>query len=472
MSNSAIRFIPFFFTKKGISAFFIVTILTYILFVHRALPFQWLIFGVLGVLIFFYVSPQLSIRWNNLSIPVFSKKLFRTSLAIRLVWVLFSYFYYIWATGKPFEFYTADAFGYHGEGQWLAGLMHDGKFDQYLVYIGKNYSDMGYPFYLGILYYIIGDNVFIARFIKAILGAYTCLFIYKLARNNFGESTGRMAGIMAMLLPNLIYYCGLHVKETEMVFLTVWFVYLGDKLIRARKIQARDVFWLALTGASLFFFRTVLATCLLGSLALATLFTSTRVSRMGKRTGLILLLGLGVYIIASTSISQAIDGYLKTSDQNLSSQMKNFSTRQDGSNRLAQYGSRGIFLPIMLMAPFPTLVNIPDQPNAMMLGGAIFTRNVYAFFVLVALITLYKRKLLRAHLLLLSVIFSYIFVLASSGFALSERFHLPLVPFLLTLAAYGISQMNQKNKKYYVPYLVLISAIVIGWNWFKIAGRS
>jgi CHASE2 domain-containing sensor protein len=107
-----------------------------------------------------------------------------------------------------------------------------------------------------------------------------------------------------------------------------------------------------------------------------------------------------------------------------------------------------------------------------MLGGAYFTRNVYAFFVLIGIYALYKRKQLREHILLLSVIFSYIFVLASSGFALSERFHLPLVPFLLILAAYGISQMNAKNKKYYVPYLVLICVIVIGWNWFKVAGRS
>ena len=145
---------------------------------------------------------------------------------------------------------------------------------------------------------------------------------------------------------------------------------------------------------------------------------------------------------------------------------------REGANKLAHYGSRGVFLPVMLIAPFPTLVYIYDQPNTMMLGGAYFTRNVYAFFVFIALWVLYRRKQLTQHVLLLSVIFSYVFVLASSGFALSERFHLPLVPFLLILAAHGISQMNRKNTRYYIPYLVLVGALIIGWNWFKLAGRA
>ncbi|WP_170061108.1 glycosyltransferase family 39 protein [Spirosoma aerolatum] len=375
-------------------------------------------------------------------------------------------------TGIPFEFQAADSRGYHGEAVWLVSLLNTGKFDQYLTYIGTNYSDMGYPFYLGLLYYILGENLFVPRLIKALISAYTCLLVYKIARNNFGEETGRMAGIMTMLLPNLIYYCGLHVKETEMLFLVVCFVFIADRLIRSRALGLRDIFLLGLAGASLFFFRTVLAGCMIGSVAMATALTSRRITNRSKRIVLLFFLVVGAFFIASTPISDNINEYLDASDQNLKSQMNNFATREDGKNKLARYGSRSIFLPFMVMAPFPTLINIPDQPNAMMLGGAYFTRNVYAFFVFIGLFALYKRKQLREHILILSVIFSYIFVLASSGFALSERFHLPLVPFLLILASYGISQMNQKNKKYYVPYLILISVIIISWNWFKIAGRS
>jgi len=139
---------------------------------------------------------------------------------------------------------------------------------------------------------------------------------------------------------------------------------------------------------------------------------------------------------------------------------------------LAKYGTSTIFLPLMLFAPFPTLVYIDDQPNAMMINGNIFTRNVYAFFVLIALFTLYKKKLLTQHILILALLLSYLVILALSGFALSERFHMPAVPFLLILAGYGVTQMDKKNVKYYIPYLFIIGMVIFGWNWFKLAGRG
>ena len=472
MNPQQLTFIPRYFTQKGIIVFFGLTIFLLLLYIQRIVPVQWILFNLVEVVVFFYLSSKLSVRWAKVSTALFARRLFQTSFFIRLGWVLFSYFFYTWMTGKPFEFQSADATGYHGEAVWLAGLFDDHRWDVYAAYIGKNYSDMGYPTYLAALYYLFGDGVLLPRLIKALMGGLTCLFVYRLARNNFDESTGRMAGIMAMLVPNLIYYTGLHVKETEMVFLVVTFIYVADQVIRTRGIQFVRLLLLGTLGLLLFYFRTVLAASLIGSVAVAAFLISGRISTGSKRMGLILLSAAGILFIASTPIGENINEYIKASDQNQTSQMGNFATRQDGSNKLASYGSRSIFLPFMLIVPLPTLVYIADQPNAMMLAGAYFTRNIYAFFVFVALITLYKRKRLREHVLLLAVIFSYIFVLASSGFALSERFHLPLIPFLLILAAYGVSQMNRKNTKYYVPYLVFITLLVIGWNWFKVTGRS
>ena len=472
MDNTLLNYLPKYFYQKAFTSCVMVLVAVSLIFFHRILPLRWILSDLLAIILFFYLSFRFTKHWRYLSVSAYTSKLLRTSLVIRIIWVLFSYVFFQIETGKPFEYQTADAYGYYQEAAWLSGLLTDHKWDVYLAYIGKNYGDMGYPTYLGLIYYLIGDSILIPRIIKAILGAYTCLFIYKLTRNNFGESTGRIAGIMAMLVPNLIYYCGLHVKETEMVFLTVGFVYYADTLIRSGRLTLRHLLLLSLFWASLFFFRTVLAGCLVGSFALATVLTSSRVTTLLNRTVLYILVAIGVLLIANSPVMDNINENLKSSDKNLQSQMRNFSTRADGSNRLASYGSKSIFLPLMLIAPFPTLVYISDQPAAMMMGGAFFTRNVYAFFVLVALIMLYKRRQLREHVLVISVIFSYIFVLASSGFALSERFHLPLIPFLMVMAAHGISQMNQKNTRYFIPYLVVISAIIIGWNWFKLAGRT
>ncbi len=470
MIKFTLTYVPKYFTQKSIICFGFLLSLCFLFFAPNNLSIQWILFSLIEVFGFFYFANQLTRSWEKISIKQYQSRLFWTSFGVRVVWVFFSFLYYTLMTGVPFEFEAADATGYYFEAGWLASLIKGGRFDTYLNYIGTNYSDMGYPLYLGILWFIFGDSILIPRLIKAILSAATCVLIYKIARNNFGDPVGRIAGILSMLLPNLIYYCGLHVKETEMVLLVVLFAYYADKVINSKELHPIDVLLLFVSGASMFLFRTVLAISLIASLGLAIFLLSKRVSGRGRRIVLFIMILLVGIAIVSTPLGEIVYGYIEASDQNLTSQMDNFSQRESG-NRLAKYGSRSIFLPFMLIAPFPTLVNTA-QYNSMMLGGAFFTRNVYAFFVFIAIIVMYKRRLLRRYSLLLGLVTTYLFVLASSGFALSERFHLPIVPFLLILASYGISQMNLKNKKYYIPYLMLVMLIVIGWNWFKLAGRS
>jgi len=69
-------------------------------------------------------------------------------------------------------------------------------------------------------------------------------------------------------------------------------------------------------------------------------------------------------------------------------------------------------------------------------------------------------------------LFSYLLILANSGYALSPRFHVPALPFFLIFAGYGITQTKLNYSTYYVLYLICISAVVIAWNWFKLAGRG
>jgi hypothetical protein len=464
-------FFPKYFSQKAIQSFIAVLVICTLIFFNRRLGLEWIFFDLCAVIGFFVFANLLSKNWAKHTTQLYEKKLFITALFIRIVWVIFSYWYFIYATGQPFEYGAADAVGYHGEAQWLASILADGKFEVYQKYIGLNFADMGYPTYLGTLAYFTGDNILIPRVLKAIWGTLTCLLIYRIAKNNFGEPVGRMAGIFAMLMPNLVYYTGLHVKETEMVTIVVSFAYFGDKILRAPKIQFLDFIWLGLLGGALFLFRTVLAVSLIASVGISLFFVARRVTSAGRRLGLFALGIIGLSMILSGPLQGTILKYVEESDTNLDRQMLSYSKYTANTNKLAQYGSKSIFLPLMLVAPFPTLVDT-DQPTPMMLGGTFFTRNVYAFFVFLAIISLYKRKTIRAHIFLLSCLFFYLIVLGTTGFALSERFHMPALPFLIIFAAYGVSQVNQNNKKYFIPYLFFIGLIVIGWNWFKVAGRA
>lgn len=472
MTNEKPPFITKYFTNKAISLYIILLVFISIFFIDRVLPFIWIIFGLVEVITFFYFSNLLTKRWSLISNQIYKKKLFQIALVIRIVYVVFSYFFYNFMTGQPFEFDTGDALGYFEEAKWAISLFKSNEFYKYVNYINVNerYSDLGFPSYLIIIQYVFGDVILLVRLLNALMSAFTCLLIYKLAVKHFGESTGRIAGILSMLLPNFIFYCGLHLKETIMIFFVVSFAYQADKLLRFKRLKIKEMLMVSLICGSLFFFRTVLAACLILSFITSILLISNRISGPTKKIAMVFLGFFVVVMFLSTSVSKTIDTYIDESVDNLESQMLNFTNRKNG-NTLAIYGTTSIFLPMMLSAPFPTFLDT-GQKNIMMNNGTFFTRNIYSYFVFVALFLMIKRKVWREHILLLSITASYLLVLSLSGFALSERFHLPAVPFLLILASYGISQMEHKHKKFYVPYLVLIMLVIIGWNWFKFTGRG
>ncbi|GAB2771884.1 hypothetical protein GCM10027275_13360 [Rhabdobacter roseus] len=436
------------------------------------LPLHWVAFGLLEVIGFFYFANLLSKHWATLLSPVFTQKLVRMALLLRGSYVLFSYMFYTQMTGEPFEFEAADAKGYHEEAIWLLSLLKADQLPVYLAYSKGNYSDMGYVAYLTVLYSVFGDGILLVRLIKAVLSAYTCLLIYRLASRNFGESTGKIAGILALLSPNLIYYCGLHLKETEMVFLTIFFLERADLLIRSRQIPIPLLAAVLLLSLSLFFFRTVLGAVAMASLLLGLLLYSGRGKiGLGKKVGFgVVMVGLGL-LLQGGRINAEIDRYWGDRDTNQQLSMQARANSKSG-NSLATYGNAAVFGPLILLAPFPTLVNIDTQQNQMLLNGGYYTRNIFAFFVLLSLVIFWKRDIIREHLLLLSFLFGYLAVLATSKFALAERFHLPILPVLLIFAAFGITQLDKKNVQYFTPYLVLISVLILAWNFFKVAGRG
>jgi hypothetical protein len=441
------------------------------LFIPRFLPFIWIFLGVLAVFSFFFFSSFLSKRWANIPHISFQKKIFSTALAIRVSYVVLIYIFYQARTGVPFEFHAGDSGGYHNTANWIVDVFYYGwigrVFSEHMVGI----SDSGWPMILAGIYILSFRNILIARLVNALVSAWMVVLIYKIARRNFGEQASRITAIMALLLPSFIYYSGLHLKETMMIFLLMAFMDQADKLLHSRSFTFINILVVGLLGTSLFFFRTVLATAAWFALFSAFLLTSEKLMSQYHRIVIIIWLVIAAVIVLSGRISTEISGYLGARKTNQEDRYQFFSTRT-GANQLAHYGSAVIFIPIIIPAPFPTLVNIPNQENQMMMNGDLFTRNIYVFFVFVAFYVLYKKKRLRQNLLLSVFLASYLLILANSGFALSPRFHVPALPFFLIFAGYGITQTNRNFSSYYVLYVIGISVLVIAWNWFKLAGRG
>ena len=118
------------------------------------------------------------------------------------------------------------------------------------------------------------------------------------------------------------------------------------------------------------------------------------------------------------------------------------------------------------------MVDVPNQENQMMMNGANFIKNVLSGFVIFALVTLLLRGDWRKHVLPIAVTAGYLVVLVFSNFAHSERFHFPVLAFELMFAAYGVSLMTNKHKRWYTIWLVAVCIIINAWSWIKLAGRG
>lgn len=465
------KYFSTFFTSKAIIAYLCVLMICAWLFVPRFLPFMWIFFGVLAVFSFFYFSSILTVRWADINHKSFLKKIFVSALVIRLVYVVIIYFFYQEQTGKPFEFSAGDAIAYDATANWLVDMFYWGSLDYYFTHHLTGVSDSGWELAVTFIYILTFRSILAVRIFNAIFSAWMVVLIYKISQRNFGEYVARITAIMAMLLPAFIYFSGLHMKETLMVFLLMAFMERSDYLIHSRSFSLAQILKVVLLGSTLFLFRTVLAAAAWFALFSAFLFSSNKLMSHYRKTVIVSWFIIAFAFIFSGKVLHEVTGYLGERKTNQDRRYEFFSTRE-GANKLAKYGSTAIFIPIIIPAPFPTLVNIPEQKNAMMINGDLFTRNVYVFFVFVAFYVLFKKRQLRNNLLLSVFLASYLLILANSGFALSPRFHVPALPFLLLFAGYGISQTTRNYSSYYMLYLIAISIVVVAWNWFKLAGRG
>lgn len=467
-----IQTFPRAFSNKAIKYYIAILAVVSILALKHAMAWYFMAIGLASVYGFFHYASVLPEKWKYYNDLQFEKKLFKTAFVIRLVYVLFAYVFYWIVTKTHFDFECGDVLFYHSTGETGADLIRHGAFSDFFNVLSSydSYGDMGYVTYLSVLYTFIGDSILLARAVKAVFGAAMCVLVYKLASRNFDVPTGRLAGILFMLLPNAIYYCGSHLKEIEMVFLVLLFTERADNLLRARKYSISQVLGVLFLALLVFFFRTALAVVLVLSLGIATLMTSNKIVGRTKKFTVIGVTTVASLVLLGTGLSTDIS--YEWDRRNEQSENYQWRSEREGGNSLAKYASKAVFAPMIFTIPFPTMVNIQGQEHTQMLHGGNYVKNILSIFTILALLTLLMTGKWRDNVLILSVMLGYLFVLAVSQFAQSERFHFPALPFEIMLVSYGITHMNFKFAKYIKPWFILMLVAGIGWNLFKLKGRG
>ena len=491
---------PKWLSKNALIAYFLALAVVTFMYSTYSLPWYYVLSGVIAVLVFFLYGST-AIKDTSLDKlrkeSRFEKRIFLIAFIPRVIWMFLIYTIFMNSYGNAFGFENADATFYDQLGRDFAQGFREGHIFSTWKDM-TNYldvSDMGYALYVGLIYWLTGATeiashalgaavttnpigIISVRLLKCLWSSLTVILLYRLAKRNFGAQTARIAAIFCALWPNFWYYCGTHLKETEMVFLSVLFVEQADQMLRSRQFTAWKVIPVLLIAAAMFTVRTPLGLVAILALVFSIVMSSTRVVSWGKRVVVGLMAVALIGIVAGNRIEEKAKGLLAQQENQQKEGFNWYATRKDGSGNqqsFAKYAGTAVFAPMIFTLPFPSMVRpFEGQEVQQLLNGGNYTKNIISAFTIFAMIMLLLSGRWREHLLPLSFMLGYLVVLALSSFAHSERFHQPVMPFEFMFAAYGLSiaVTKPKYKRWFLYWCILMFIVAIAWNWFKLAGRG
>ena len=119
---AGITLLPNWFAAYAVATYAIALIGVNLMFSSYAMEWYFWLFGIMWVAGFFFFSVRFSQDWSEKRIrhhKTFEKRMFWTGFGIRVLYVVFIYFFYIEMTGVPHEFASADSTEYIHTAKWL-----------------------------------------------------------------------------------------------------------------------------------------------------------------------------------------------------------------------------------------------------------------------------------------------------------------------------------------------------------------
>lgn len=440
-----------------------------IAFNNNILSFPWIFSALFIALMYFILTASISKTLLKCEDRNYRKLLFRYSLISNLIVMVFMLFFNYAHTNTPFSVNAMDEIGYDTR----ANLIVDNLLIGHGVFKNIDYplSDIGFPAILGFEYLVLGRSVFLSRLIQVVLGTLTVLFIYLLARNFFNEPIAKLTGVLLIIYPHLLYFHGVTLKETHMVFFLSAALYSASILMK-QKFSLWHLFLLIITTTSLFFFRQPLAILVVISVLAGFIFTTAP----KKRIGIILyalLFSLLVFGFArSTGLYYETYETVATSGE-MHERVTEKRVNQSGSSQMRLIG-----LPVYVIAaiptPFPSLVDTEKidgfhKANWYHSGGS-FVWNALSFFFIIGLFHLLRRHFFK-YIMLIMFVVGYLIILSYSGYVTSLRYTVPAIPIQMIFVAVGIF-LYKGRIQWYNVYLGLMSILIIGWSYFQLSSRG
>lgn len=454
----------------GIGVYLLALLTVSLLFREYALQLKWMLWGIGEVLFFFVMTAVFYPRWKDNSTKSFLLKVFFVALVIRVAYAVGVGYYYYYETGMSYEYDAADSRWYHGSALLCAQWLKQGDLMSVVRYMRcttMGFSDQGYPLWLTLVYFVFGHSLLVPRIFKGVMSAYLCVLVYKLGKRTFGESTGRLAAVLCVFMPLLVQICGIHSKETELMFLSVFALERIDWLIRSK----RYTFWnilvpVLLTGLT-FGFRTIVGMCLIFACLVFILLSDGLVTKRGKMVGVAAVI-LVFLVFLFTSIGSEMKTIYKVRFAEMNYRSELYESMGLKYSELAKswYMAPGAFvLPLS-----PMVEESPD--NNKMIHGSTYVKNFMAFFAMLSIVMAIRQKKWRNFILVGAYELSYLALIMFSFAANSERYHEVAIPMLLLMSAYAITHLRHKDLKLMYVYCGLLFVALLAWNWLKLSARG
>ncbi|TPN83988.1 glycosyltransferase family 39 protein [Aquimarina algicola] len=444
-----------------------------VLFPEYTMPLLILLGGIGVIFTFFILLSYYSKTW--LYQPSFTIRLFAHSIFYRVLGVVFLYVLTMFfdAESLPFEISAIDSVNYHTSGKLVAEAIEkgDGIFKT-LSLFWKGESDYGFSIVIGFLYYVFGSYPLVIKLFNVLIGSFAVVRIYQVVRYIYDEKRARLTGILMMIMPPILWFGAMVLKETLVIFIIINIAYLLTKLIYDAKFSlvllGLIVFQIAIT----LYFRTVLAPLLLICILLQIVFLKTKKKHYRLLSIFVsILLVYGSYIVIDQlGMKESVDSIIEASQNQFENELVHAA-----ESRGISY-TQAIIAPLLIagaiVTPFPSLLDFEEaQLGIFAHFQNELIRNSLYFFVFLGLFRIIRERK-KGVIFLSSFAIGYILILAISGISFQDRFQILALPFLLVFMADGISASYPKKTKHWMIYLCFIFLAILMWNLFKLSNRG
>lgn len=434
----------------------------------------FVLLGLLWIGVYLLLFPPLVASSRSQSNTRFEFNIVGLALLLRLAGVCASYWGFTLATGIPFEFHASDSLWYHQGAERFADNLANGSFGTLYSGIRAAPSDLGYVSLVGAIYALTGANVIIVRVLQAVLAAWSVVLLYRTARLAVGESSARTVAILGALNPYLIYYSGLHLKETVLIYLMMEVFYRTVKLSSKKGNIAASVAILFGCIGSMFFFRTFLAVLLVLGVGAHFIRRHQQWSR-GRQLAIAATVMLSIVaftMVVKPELGEEVVYRLVAGGDQWEREMaqKEQGLGQSISSTLA---SRPLFVALATVGPLPGVVAIPDQENGLVQFGFAWIRHLFLFFAILGLWQALRNGGRDVTVIAVTVV-GYAVILGAAGLPSSHRFQVPTLPAWTIFTGVGLHASLPKRIMftYWVIVLLGIATTVFIWNYLKIAVRG